>query len=142
MAFFYYDWIIFAIFLSSGIVISVIINYQNKSKNATDFMLAGKSLSWFPVTISLFASFTSAITLISTPSEIYNNGVDYFWIVIPGLIGAVLTAETFFKLFYRLNLNTSYEYLSLRFGTIWIRRMVSGLYIIFALISMGIALYL
>lgn len=141
MAFEWYDWLIFATFLSSGIIIATIIKFTSKIENTDDFVLAGRSLSWFPVTISLFASFTSAITLISTPADIYQNNIDYFWIVIPWLIGAVLTAKTFFSLFYKMLFGSSYEYLERRFGNDMIKRMVSGVYVVFALISMGIALY-
>lgn len=74
-------------------------------------MLASKSQTWFPVTISMFASYTSAVTLISVPSAIYNGNIHYIWIIIPWFLGAVLASHTFFKTFYRLDLETNYDYL-------------------------------
>ena len=53
----------------------------------------------------------------------------------------MLTAKTFFSLFYKMLFGSSYEYLERRFGNDMIKRMVSGVYVVFALISMGIALY-
>ena len=94
MAFEWYDWVIFSIFLGSSLVVGFFVAWKNKSTSTSDFMTASKSLSWLPVTISLFASFTSAITLISTPSDIYKSNTDYIFILMPWLIGAVLSANT------------------------------------------------
>lgn len=141
MAFEWYDWLIFSVFLGSSLLVGFFVAWKNSSKSTSDFLQASKSLTWFPVTVSLFASFTSAITLISTPSDIYKTNTDYIFILIPWLLGAVLSAHTFFKFFYRLDLTSSYEYLMLRFGSYNLRRFITGMFMIQSVVTMGIALY-
>ena len=46
-------------------------------KNTEDFLLGSRKMSVFPVTMSLMASFLSAITMLGTPAEVYVSGSMY-----------------------------------------------------------------
>ena len=43
-------------------------------KNTEEFLMASRSMSTLPMTLSLIASFMSAITLLGTPAEMYVSG--------------------------------------------------------------------
>ena len=44
-------------------------------KNTEEFLMASRSMGTLPMTLSLVASFMSAITLLGTPAEMYVSGM-------------------------------------------------------------------
>ena len=66
-------------------------------------------MNFIPVSMSLLASFMSAITLLGTPAEMYNFGTVYWWIGI-SYAGAVgMAAHIYVPIFYNLGLTSCYE---------------------------------
>merc|ERR1719477_62144 len=84
-------------------------------KNTEEFLMASRSMGTIPMTMSLVASFMSAITLLGTPAELYVSGTQYVALVLayPFVMGA--TTHMFLPVFEALQVTTSYEYLELRF---------------------------
>merc|ERR1719347_2166181 len=84
-------------------------------KNTEEFLMASRSMGTIPMTMSLVASFMSAITLLGTPAELYVSGTQYVALVLayPFVMGA--TAHMFLPVYESLQVTTSYEYLELRF---------------------------
>ena len=70
----------------------------------------------FPMTMSLVASFMSAITLLGTPAEVYQNGTQYCLLVLSYPFVMAATAYIYMPLLYDLGVSTSYEYLEWRFN--------------------------
>ena len=62
-----------------------------------------------PMTMSLVASFMSAITLLGTPAEMYVFGTQYCALVLsyPFVMGAA--AHLYLPVFFKLQVSTSYE---------------------------------
>jgi len=85
-------------------------------KSTEEYLMASRSMGTIPMTLSLVASFMSAITLLGTPAELYVSGTQYVALVLsyPLVMGA--TAHMFLPVFDRLQVATSYQYLELRFG--------------------------
>ena len=51
-------------------------------KNTEEFLMASRSMGTLPMTLSLVASFMSAITLLGTPAEMYVSGTQYAALVL------------------------------------------------------------
>merc|ERR1711936_249335 len=85
-------------------------------ESTEEYLMASRSMGTIPMTLSLVASFMSAITLLGTPAELYVSGTQYVALVLsyPLVMGA--TAHMFLPVFDRLQVATSYQYLELRFG--------------------------
>ena len=97
------DYVVFGLMLlvSSGIGIFYACA-GGKQKSTNEFLMADRSMKSLPVALSVLASFFSASTLLGTPAEIYEYGVQY-WISVFGAIlapisGALLFGPMFFKL--------------------------------------------
>merc|ERR1719233_555165 len=84
-------------------------------KSTEEYLMASRSMGTIPMTLSLVASFMSAITLLGTPAELYVSGTQYVALVLayPFVMGA--TAHMFLPVYEALQVTTSYEYLELRF---------------------------
>ena len=70
----------YAVFAAMLLVSAVIGVYfwwrgkRNNTNNTAELLMASKSMGTFPMTLSLVASFMSAITLLGTPAEMYVSG--------------------------------------------------------------------
>ncbi|KAH3690985.1 hypothetical protein DPMN_192933 [Dreissena polymorpha] len=104
------DYVIFGCMLAVSTFIGFF--YAIKDRRISDtklFLLAGGKMNCVPVSMSLLASFMSAITLLGTPAEMYNYGTMYWWIGL-SYAGAVgLSAHVYTPIFYRLRLTSCYE---------------------------------
>lgn len=104
------DYLVFAgmLVISSGI--GIWYAYTDRKKSSTqEFLLGGRSLSIFPVSMSILSSFISAISLLGIPSEVYRFGTQYA-IKIVGLCFVIpTTAYLFLPVYYNLRLTSAYE---------------------------------
>ncbi|GFY69766.1 sodium-coupled monocarboxylate transporter 2 [Trichonephila inaurata madagascariensis] len=90
--------------------------YAIKDRKKTDtqeFLMGGRSLSVFPVAMSVLASFMSAITLLGTPAEVYRFGTQYIIINIAFCLVVPVTAYLYLPVFYNLGVTSAYEVISL-----------------------------
>jgi Na+/proline symporter len=88
------------------------------SRGTTDtegFFLAGRSLPWWAVGLSVMATQMSAITLIGTTGQAYEDGMRFiqFYFGLP--LAMIILCVTAVPLFYRARVFTAYEYLEQRF---------------------------
>ena len=85
-------------------------------KNTEEFLLASRSMGTIPMTMSLVASFMSAITLLGVPAEVYAAGTQYIAVILsyPFVMAAV--AHFYLPVYDELRVSTSYEYLEIRFN--------------------------
>ena len=74
-------------------------------------VLPGKNMHWFPVFVSLLASYLSAITLTGVPSEIYTYGLQYVVLLLSYPLLITITCIIYLPIFYRLDVVSSNEYL-------------------------------
>ena len=61
------------------------------------------------MTLSLVASFMSAITLLGTPVEMFQYSTMYFYIGIGYLLVMAGAAHIYVPIFYRLKITSAYE---------------------------------
>jgi len=108
------EYFIFALMLAVSAGIGVFFWWRGQ-KNNGEFLLGGRSMGTLPMTMSLVASFMSAITLLGTPAEMYVFGTQYCALVLsyPFVMGAA--AHLYLPVFFKLQVSTSYEYLEWRF---------------------------
>ena len=105
-----WDYVVFAIILAVASAIGLYYGCTGNKQNSTsEFLMAGRSMSVLPVTLSLLASFMSAITLLGTPGEIVLNGTQYWMVWISYCFMIPISAYVFIPIFYRLQLTSVFE---------------------------------
>ena len=109
-------------------------------KNTEEFLLASRSMGTIPMTMSLVASFMSAITLLGVPAEVYTAGTQYIAVILsyPFVMAAV--AHFYLPVYDELRVSTSYEYLEIRFNKA-VRMLTSLLFCIQMMLYMAIVVY-
>jgi sodium-coupled monocarboxylate transporter 8/12 len=104
-----YDYVVFGITLGLSAVIGLFYAIKDRKTNETEFLLAGRNMSVFPVALSLMSSFISAVTLLGTPAEIYRYHTMYWLIVFGFLISVILSNTIYIPVFYNLGITSVFE---------------------------------
>src|SRR5690242_12847576 len=109
------DWVVLfgwlALIVSYGV-------YRGRGSNTVDrYLLAGRTMPWYAMGLSIMATQASAITFISTTAQAYVDGMRFvqFYFGLP--IAMVILCTTAVPIFHRARVYTAYEYLEKRFDT-------------------------
>src|ERR1700735_2393126 len=85
------------------------------SDTVSSFLLAGKSMPWYAMGLSIMATQASAVTFISTTGQSYTDGMRFVQLYFGLPIAMVILSATAVPIFHRANVYTAYEYLEQRF---------------------------
>jgi SSS family solute:Na+ symporter len=97
-----------------------------KHEGAEDYFLAGRSMTWMLVGVSLFASNISSTTLIGLAGDAYATGISVFNYEWMAAVVLVFFAVFLLPFVLRAQVYTLPEYLGIRFGSL-ARKYFSGL---------------
>lgn len=107
------DWVVLVTSLVSIVAYGL---YRSRGSNTVDrYLLAGRSMPWYAMALSIMATQASAITFISTTGQSYVDGMRFvqFYFGLP--IAMVVISATAVPLFHHAKVYTAYEYLEKRF---------------------------
>ncbi|XP_073819704.1 sodium-coupled monocarboxylate transporter 1-like [Musca autumnalis] len=89
---------------------------QQCDTEALNYLIGGRKMKVFPVSMSLIASFVSGIALLGSSTEIYVYGTQYAFIIIAMAIAGAISWFIFLPVLCNLQLTSTYEYFEMRFG--------------------------
>ena len=132
------DWLVLAVSLAG--IIGYGLYRSRGSGSVHDYLLAGKSMRWWVIGLSIMATQASAITFIGTTGQGYADGIRFvqFYFGLP--IAMVIIAAVAVPFFHRSGVYTAYEYLEKRFDR-KTRTLASLIFLIQRGLGVGIALY-
>ena len=107
------DWLVVAAYLVW--VVGDGLRQARKSRDVENFLVAGRSLPWWLVGMSVMATQLSAITMIGTTGQAYINGMRFLQNYYALPIAMVILSMTLVPFFHRANVFTAYQYLETRF---------------------------
>ena len=135
------DYILFALMFVFSAAIGFYHAYRDRNKkNVDEFQLGGRKMHPIPVSLSLSATFLSALTVLGTPAEVYTNNTMYIWIIVAMFLATGGAAHIFIPVFYNLNITSCFQYLEMRFGKL-VRTIISIFFMLQTLVYMGFVLY-
>ncbi|XP_020836075.1 sodium-coupled monocarboxylate transporter 1-like [Phascolarctos cinereus] len=105
-----------------------------------DFLMARRGLTAAPVSLSLAASFMSAVTVLGTPAEVYRFGAAFLLLGVAYALVVIVASEIYMPVFYRLGVTSTHEYLELRFNK-QVRLVGTVLFIVQMILYIGIVIY-
>ncbi len=132
------DWVVMFSWLT--FIVSYGLYRGRGSTTVNKFLLAGKTMPWYAMGLSIMATQASAITFISTTGQSYTDGMRFvqFYFGLP--IAMVILCATAVPIFHRANVYTAYEYLEKRFDS-KTRALVSAIFLIQRGLAAGLSLY-
>src|SRR5580692_9579685 len=132
------DWVVLVLWLV--LLVSYGLWRSRGSNTVNQFLLAGKTMPWYAMGLSIMATQAGAITFISTPGQAYVDGMRFVQVYFGLPIAMVILSATVVPIFHRAKVYTAYEYLEQRFDT-KTRALVSGIFLIQRGLALGIGLY-
>jgi Na+/proline symporter len=132
------DWLVLG-----GTLVSIVAYglYRGRGSNTVDrFLLAGKTMPWYAMALSIMATQASAVTFISTTGQSYVDGMRFvqFYFGLP--LAMVVLSATAVPIFHRARVYTAYEYLEHRFDA-KTRALASLIFLTLRSLSLGVTLY-
>jgi SSS family transporter len=110
------------------------------NRDLEGYMVAGRSLPWYAVALSVMATQASAITFLATPGQGYADGMRFvqFYAGLP--LAMVVLCVTAIPLYQRLRVLTAYEFLERRFDG-KTRSLAAALFLTQRGLAAGLTLY-
>jgi SSS family transporter len=132
------DW---AVLIASLVSIVAYGLYRSRGSNTVDrYLLAGRTMPWYAMALSIMATQASAVTFISTTGQSYIDGMRFvqFYFGLP--IAMVIICSTAVPIFHRTKVYTAYEYLENRFDS-KTRALASLIFLAQRGLSAGLTIY-
>jgi SSS family transporter len=107
------DWLVVASYVTW--VVWDGLRQARRSKQLEGYLVAGRSLPWWLVGLSVMATQLSAITMIGTTGQGYASGMRFlqYYYALP--IAMIILSVTLVPFFHQANIFTAYQYLEQRF---------------------------
>lgn len=132
------DIIIVAAYLAVIVTIGMAVSRRRQADG--DFFLAGRSMHWFPIGLSITLTAFSGINYTAFSGEVFGHGM-YVALSLPVFIFVAFPVIRIIMPFYhQLGVTSAYEYLEKRFDP-RVRTLASGLFILWRTFWMATALY-
>src|ERR1700733_4704759 len=120
------DWVVLVGSLTCIIAYGL---YRGRGSNTVhSYLLAGRSMPWYAMALSIMATQASAVTFISTTGQSYTDGMRFVQLYFGLPLAMVVLCATAVPIFHRAKVYTAYEYLEHRFDA-KTRGLVSGIFL-------------
>jgi SSS family transporter len=132
------DWAVLFAYVCGIVAFGVWVG--RRTRNVSDFFLAGREMRWWAAGLSVMATQISAITFVGTTGQAYTSGMGFiaFYFGLP--FAMVVLSLTLVPFFYRSGVYTAYQYLERRFDS-RTRTLTSVLFLLSRGLSVGVTLY-
>lgn len=132
------DWLIAAAYLAAVVIIGLTIG--RGQSGASDYFLGRHQLPWWAVLVSVVATETSALTVISIPGIGARGDLTFLQLAIGYVLGRVVVAWLLLPGYFRGDIQTAYEVLGTRWGST-ARRTASGIFLLTRAVATSVRLF-
>ncbi len=131
------DWAVLLLSLAGVVLYGL---WRGRGSDTTQkYLLAGKSMPWYAMALSIMATQASAITFISTTAQGYADGMRFVQMYFGLPVAMIIIAAFIAPRFHSSGVYTAYEYLERRFDS-RVRALVSAIFLLQRGLGVGIAL--
>lgn len=132
------DYAVFVLYLALCVIIGYWVG--GKPTDSKSYFNSKGDIPWWAVSLSIVATETSMLTIISTPSVAYFGSLTFLQIVIGYIIGRTIVAFTILPSYFKGEQQTAYTFFTNRFGDRY-RKLVSVVFLITRLLADGVRLF-
>ena len=132
------DSVVLVLYLA--LVLGVGLFFRVRKGDHAEFFLAGRSMEWVPVGLSVMVTVFSAINYVALPNEVFGYGLYVITALPVFFLAAWPITKIWMPFFHDMQLTSAYEYLERRFDA-RVRSLASGVFILWRLFWMATALY-
>lgn len=112
---------------------------SGSSRTTSQYLLAGKTMPWYAMALSIMATQASAITFISTTGQAYADGMRFVQMYLGLPLAMILISAFIVPRFHSSGVFTAYEYLERRFDA-KTRALAGVIFLLSRGLAVGVAL--
>lgn len=116
------------------------LRFRRKQRTLKDYFLAGNTIPWWAISLSIVAAETSTLTIISVPGLAYDKDFRFLQLVAGYLIGRAIVSFLFIPQYFRGELVTAYQLIERRFGQS-LRSVTAGMFLITRAAAEGVRVF-
>ena len=116
------------------------LRFRRKQRTLKDYFLAGNTIPWWAISLSIVAAETSTLTVISVPGLAYDKDFRFLQLVVGYLIGRAIVSFLFIPQYFRGELVTAYQLIERRFGQS-LRSVTAGMFLITRAAAEGVRVF-
>jgi SSS family transporter len=132
------DWAVAAAYILTVVAIGTLLG--RKQEGASDYFLGKHSLPWWAILVSVVATETSALTVISIPGIGFRGNLTFLQLAIGYLIGRLVVAWLLLPGYFAGQVQTAYETLGTRWGDP-ARRTASAIFMMTRALATAVRLF-
>lgn len=134
------DLIILVVYLAA--VLFAGLHFVKKEMKGKEYFKGDGTVPWWVTSVSIFATLLSPISFLSLAGNSY-AGTWIMWFAQLGMLLAIpITIKFFLPIYSKLDIDTAYHYLELRFGSKGLRVLGAVMFIVYQIGRMSIIMYL
>ena len=136
----YIDLIILVVYLAA--VLFAGLHFAKIEMKGKEYFKGDGTVPWWVTSVSIFATLLSPISFLSLAGNSY-AGTWIMWFAQLGMLLAIpITIRFFLPIYSKLDIDTAYHYLELRFGSKGLRVLGAVMFIVYQIGRMSIIMYL
>ena len=114
--------------------------FRESQKSLKDYFLGGRNAPWWAIGFSIVSAETSTLTVIGTPALAFTGNLGFLQVVFGYLLARIVISTLFLPAYFRGELYTAYELMSVRFGS-RIRKLTAGTFLLLRALAEGVRVF-
>jgi len=111
-----------------------------KDRSLRGYFLAGRTIPWWAIGLSIVSAETSTLTIISVPGVAYAGDLGFLQVVFGYMIGRVVVALLFLPKYFQGEMLTAYQLIDRRFGST-LHKVTAGLFLLTRAAAEGVRVF-
>ncbi len=111
-----------------------------RSTTTEAYFLAGRTLPWWAVMLSVVATETSVLTFISVPGIAYRGNWFFLQLALGYILGRIAVSVLLLPLYYAKGITSIYQYIGQRFGR-QVQRVTSAIFLVTRILADGVRFF-
>jgi solute:Na+ symporter, SSS family len=132
------DWLVVIAYLAAMILLGIW--FGKDQRNTRDYFLGSRNTPWWGIGLSIVATETSALTIISVPAMAYGGNIAFIQIIIGYVIARVILAIVMVPHYLKGEIYSPYQLLETAFGSP-ARKLAGGLFLVSETLGAGVRVY-
>ncbi|MGD0631041.1 MAG: sodium:solute symporter [Terracidiphilus sp.] len=132
------DLLVIAVYLAGVTLFGL--RFRGGQRTLKGYFLAGNTIPWWAISLSIVAAETSTLTIISVPGLAYEKDFRFLQLVIGYIVGRIVVSFVLIPQYFRGQLVTAYELIARRFGG-RLRSLTAGLFLLTRAAAEGVRVF-
>ena len=111
-----------------------------KDRSLRGYFLAGRTIPWWAIALSIVSAETSTLTIISVPGVAFAGDLGFLQIVFGYMIGRMVVAALFLPRYFRGEMLTAYQLIDQRFGPV-LHKVTAALFLLTRAAAEGVRVF-